>query len=107
MHLYRSKNFLMAPWNFLLCERVNDRYSLFHLLNCLIKFYLELREEVKVTGNMLWTIGRLWNCLDAIPGQIVCDKDRDVDWSIVSVEMPLTLFEECCLLPTESLPELP
>ena len=28
-------------------------------------------------------------------------------WCIVLVEMPLTWFEECWPLPTESLPELP
>ena len=76
----------------LLCERINDlRHSLFHLLNCLIT-------------SQVWTIG---NCLDDHLGQIVCDKDRVVDWCIVLVEMPLTRFEECWPLPTESLPELP
>ena len=40
-------------------------------------------------------------------GQIVCDKDEVVDWCIVLVEMPLTRFEECWPLPTESLSELP
>ena len=30
-----------------------------------------------------------------------------MDWCIVLVEMPLTRFEECWPLPTESLPELP
>ena len=45
--------------------------------------------------------------LDAHLSQIVCDTERVVDWCIVLVEMPLTLFEECWLLPTESLPELP
>ena len=44
---------------------------------------------------------------DAHLGQIVCDKDGVVDWCIVLVEMPLTWFEECSPLPTESLPELP
>ena len=51
---------------------------------------------------MLWTIGRVRNL-----AQIVCDKDGIVDWCIVLVEMPLTRFEECSPLPTESLPELP
>ncbi len=75
----------------LLCERVNDlRHSLFHFLNCLIA-----------------TIGTARNCLDGHLGQIVCDKDRVVDWCIVLVEMPLSQFEECWPLPTESLPELP
>ena len=46
------------------------------------------------------------NCLDTDLGQIVCDKDGVVDWYIVLVEMPLTRFEECRPLPTESLPEL-
>ena len=92
----------------LLCERVNDlRHSLFHLLNCLITTASELREEAKVTGNKVWTIGRVRNCLDAHLGQIVCDKDGIVDWCVVLVEMPLTRFEECWPLPTESLPELP
>ena len=50
---------------------------------------------------------RVRNCLDAHLGQIVCDKDGVVDWCIVLVEMPLTGFEECWPLPTESLPELP
>ena len=53
------------------------------------------------------TIGRVRNCLDAHLGQIVCDKDRVVDWCIVPAEMPLTRFEEYWPLPTESLPELP
>ena len=47
------------------------------------------------------------NCLDAHLGQIVCDKDGVVDWCIVQEEMPLTQFEECWPLLTESLPELP
>ena len=92
----------------LLCERTNDlRYSFFHLLNCLITTASELRELPKVTGSKLWAIGRLRNCLDAHLGQIVCDKDEVVDWCIVLVEMPLSRFEECRTLPTESLPELP
>ena len=40
-------------------------------------------------------------------GRIVSDKDGVVDWCIVLVEMPLTQFEECWLLLTESLPDLP
>ena len=40
-------------------------------------------------------------------GLIVYDKDVVVDWCMVLVEMPLTRFEECWPLPTESLPELP
>ena len=92
----------------LLCERVNDlRHSLFYLLKCLITTASELREQPKVTGSKVWTIRRVRNCLDAHLGQIVCDKDGVVDWCIVLVEMPLTRFEECCPLPTESLPELP
>ena len=92
----------------LLCERVNDfHYSLFHLLNCLITTASELREQPKVTGSKVWTIGRVRNCLDAHLGQIVYDKDGVVDWCIVLVEMPLTRFEECWPLPTESLTELP
>ena len=96
----------------LLCESVNDlRHSLFHLLNCLIttasKFFLELREQPKVTGSKVWAIGKLKNCFDAHLGQRDCDKDGVVDWCIVLVEMPLTRFEECWPLPTESLPELP
>ncbi len=35
------------------------------------------------------------------------DQDGVVDWCIVLLEMPLTRFEECWPLPTESLPELP
>ena len=39
----------------LLCERVNDlRYSLFHLLNCLITTASELRRLPKVTGSKVW-----------------------------------------------------
>ena len=81
----------------LLCERVNDfRHIFFHLLTCLItttsKFFLELREQLKVTGSKIWTIGRLRNCLDAHLGQIVFDKDGVVEWCIVPVEMPLTRF---------------
>ena len=84
----------------LLCERVNDlRHSLFHLFNCLITTASEL------TGRKVWTIGRMRNCLDAHLGQIVCDKDEVVDWCIILVEMPLTRFEECWPLATESLPE--
>ena len=91
----------------LLCERVNDlRHILFHLLNCLITTASELREQAKVTGSKVWTIGRVRNCLDAHLGQIVCDKDGVVDWWIVQVEMPLPRFEECWPLPLESLPEL-
>ena len=48
----------------------------------------------------------LKNCVDAHLAQIVCDKDGVVDWCIVLVEMPLTRFEECWPLPTESLAEL-
>ena len=44
---------------------------------------------------------------DAHLGQIVWDNDGVVDWCIVLVEMPLTRFEECWPLPTESLAELP
>ena len=47
------------------------------------------------------------NYLDGHLGQIVCDKDRVVDWCTVLVEMPLTQFEECWPLPAEYLPELP
>ena len=53
-----------------------------------------------------WTVRRVRNCLDAHLAQIVCDKDGVVDRCIVLVEMPLTRFEECWPLPTESLPEL-
>ena len=86
----------------LLCERVKDfRHSLFHLLDCLIT----TASEPKITKSKVWTIRRLRNCLDAHLGQIVCDKDEVVDWCIVLLEMPLTRFEECWPLPTESLPE--
>ena len=92
----------------LLCERDNDvRHSLFHLLNCLITKASELREKPKVTGSKVWTIGTVRKCLDAHLVQIVCDKDGVVDWCIVLVKMPLSRFEECWPLPTESLPELP
>ena len=101
MHLlYRSNSFLKAPWK-------SSYNSLFHLLNCLITTASELREQPKVTGSKIWTIGRVRNCLDAHLGQIVCDKDGVVDWCIVLVEMPLTQIEECWLLPTESLAEPP
>ena len=64
----------------LLCEHVNDLcHSLFHLLNSLITTDCELRQYAKVTGSKVWTIGRLRNFLDAHLGQIVCDKDGDVD----------------------------
>ena len=99
---------LERPMEVLLCEDVNDlRHSLFYPLNCLITTASELREQPKVTESKVWTIGRLRNCLDAHLGQIVCDEDGVVDWHIVLVEMPLTRFEECWLLPTESLPKLP
>ena len=52
-------------------------------------------------------MGKLMTCLDAQLGQIFCDKNGVVDWCIVLVEMPLTRFEECCSLTTESLCELP
>ena len=85
----------------LLCERVYDlRNSLFHLINCLITTASELREWPKVTGSKVWTIGRVRNCLDAYLGQIVCDK-----YGVVLMEMPLTRFEECWPLPSESLPQ--
>ena len=47
------------------------------------------------------------NCPDAHLSQIICDKYGDVDWCIVLLEMPVTLFENYWPLPTESLPELP
>ena len=95
-----------GPMEVLLCEFVNDlRHSLFHLLNCLITRDSELREEPKVTGSKVWTIGTVRNGLDTHLGQIVCDKDGVVDWCIVLLETPLTRFEECWPLPTESLPE--
>ena len=91
-----------------LCERVNDlRYSLFHLLNCLITAASERREWSKVTRSKVWAIGTARNSLDAYLGHIVCGKDGVVDWCIVLVEMPLTRFEECWPLPKESLPGLP
>ena len=92
----------------LLCESVNDlRQSNFHLLNCLITTAPAIREEPKVSGSKVWTIGRVRNCLDAHLGQIVCDKDGVVDLCIALVEMPLTRFEECWLLSAVSLAELP
>ena len=102
--LYCYNNFWKAPCKSS-CQSVNDvRHSLFHLFNCLIMTASELRDKQK---SQVWTIGRVRNCLDAHFGQIVCDKDGVVDWCIVLVEMPLTRFEECWSLPTESLPELP
>ena len=85
------KQFLVDPMEVLLCERVHDlRHSLFQIINSLITTAFELREKPKVTGSKVWTIGRLRNYLDAHLGQMVCDKDGVVDWSIVQVEMPLT-----------------
>ena len=84
-----------------------SRLSLFNLLNCLITTASELREGAKVTGNKVWTVGRVRNCLDAYIDQIVCYKDRVVNWCIVLLEMPRTRFEECWPLPKESLAELP
>ena len=102
------RQLLEGPMEVLLCERVNDlRHSLFHLLNCLITTVSELRELPKVTRSKVWTIRRVMNCLDAHLAKIVCDKDGVVDWCILLVEMPLTRFEECWPLPTESLPGLP
>ena len=49
----------------------------------------------------------LRNCLDAYLGQIVCDKDGVVDWCIELLEMPVTRFEECWPLPTQSLADFP
>ena len=60
-----------------------------------------------MTGSKVWTTGTVENCFDAHLGQIVCDKDRVVDLSIVLMEMQLSRFEECWPLPKESLPELP
>ena len=92
----------------LLCERVNDlRHSLFHLHNCLITTASELKELPKVTGSKVSTIERVRKFLDAYLGQIVYDKDGVVDWYIVLVEMPLSRFEKCWPLPTESFLELP
>ena len=99
---------LYCSMEVLLCERVKDlRHSLFHLLNCLITTASELREQAKVIESQFWTIGRLRNCFDAHLGQIVCDKDRAVEWCIVLVEMPQTQFEVGWPLPTEFLQELP
>ena len=88
---------------------VHPPYSL-DLAPCVFWLFPKLRacryetiEEIKEAV----TIGRVRNCLDAHLGQIVCDKDRVVDWCIVLLEMPLTRFEECWPLPAESLPELP
>ena len=98
---------LQGPMEVLLCERVHHlRHSLFHHLNCLITTTSELKEEPKVTGNKVWTIGRLRNYIDAHLDQIVYDKDEVVDWCVLLLEMPLTRFKECWPLPTESLPEL-
>ena len=55
----------------------------------------------------MWTIGTVRNCLDAHLGQVVCEKDGVVDWCIVLVKMPLTRFQVCWPLPTESHAELP
>ena len=66
-------------------------------------FCLQTGSEEKVTGSKVWTIGRVSNCLDAHLGQIVCNKDGDVEWCIVLVEMALTRFEECWPLLTENL----
>ena len=86
---------LKGPMEALLCERVNDlRHSLFHILKCLITTAPELWEYPKVTGRKVCTMGRLRNCLHALLGQIVCNKNGVVEWSIVLVEMPLTRFEE-------------
>ena len=82
------------------CVRVNNlRHNLCHRLNCLILTASELRDKPKVTGSNVLPIGRLRNCLDAHLGQIVCDKDRVVNWCIVLVEMLLTQFEEYWPLP--------
>ena len=71
---------LGGPIEVFLCERVNDlRHSPFHLINCLITIASELREEAKVTGTKVWTIGRVRIYRDAHLGQTVCDKDGVVD----------------------------
>ena len=49
-----------------------------------------------------YTTGTFIAFYNSYLGQIVCDKDGVVDWCIVLVEMPLTWFEECWPLPTES-----
>ena len=51
-----------------LCERINNlRYSLFHLLNCLITTASEIREWPKFTGSKVGNIRTAGNCLDARP----------------------------------------
>ena len=109
MHLlYRSHNFWKVPWKSS-CVSVSMAFvtASLHLLNWLITAASELRKYPKVTERKVWTLGTVRSCLDAHLGQIVSDKDGVVDWWIVQVEMPLTRFEQCWPLPTESLAELP
>ena len=99
---------LEGPMEVLLCERVNGlRHRLFHLFKCLRTTASELGEQPKVTGSKVWTIGWVRNCFDTHLGQIVCDKDGNVNLCIVLVVMPLTRFEERWPLPAESFPQLP
>ena len=92
-----------------MCPR--PRHSHFHLLNCFkttaSEVFLELREQPKVIGSKVWTVGKVRNCLDAHLGQIVGNTDGVADWYIVLVEIPLARCDECWPLSTESLPELP
>ena len=69
--------------------------------------FLDLREQPKVTGSKVWTVGKVRNCLDAHLGQIVGNTDEVVNWCILLVEMSPTRCEEYWPLVTESLPELP
>ena len=92
----------------ILCQCVNDlHHSLFHTPQLSHNDSLWVYGITKSHREQGLDIGRLRNCLDAHFGQIVCDKDRVVDWCIVLVEIPLTRFEECWPLPMESLPEPP
>ncbi len=74
----------------LLCKRVNDlRYSLFHLLNCLITTASELRESAKAPGRKVRTRGRVPTCLDTLIGPRACETDDFVPGSIVLLGKPL------------------
>ena len=104
MHLlYRSNNFWKAAWKFS-CVRMSMTFVTVSFITSIVSWrqLLSLGNNQKSQGCKAWTIGRLKHRLDAHLGQIVCDRDRVVDWCIFLVEMPLTRFEECWPLPTKT-----
>ena len=94
--LYRSNNFWKAPMEVLLCE-LSLTFVTASFISSIVSSHWEQGLDYRGVRN----------CFDAHLGQIVSDKDGVVHCYSVLVEMPLSRFEECWLLPTEFLPELP